>query len=40
MHVFALFQTMLLGLKTFDEQIGSSLLCLLERADLSRDEKW
>lgn len=33
-------KTMLLGLKTFDEQIGSSLLCLLERADLSRDEKW
>ncbi|XP_066467559.1 HEAT repeat-containing protein 1 [Tiliqua scincoides] len=36
----AALKTMLLGLKTFDEQIGSSLLCLFERADPTKDEKW
>ncbi|CAI5770584.1 repeat-containing 1 [Podarcis lilfordi] len=33
-------ETWLLNSKTFDEQIGFSLLCLFERADLSKDEKW
>ncbi|XP_061480551.1 HEAT repeat-containing protein 1 isoform X2 [Rhineura floridana] len=33
-------ETLLLSLKTFDDQIGFSLLCLFERADLSKDERW
>ncbi|XP_042312567.1 HEAT repeat-containing protein 1 [Sceloporus undulatus] len=33
-------ETFLLTTKTFDEQIGYSLLCLFERADLLKDEKW
>ncbi|KAH0622511.1 hypothetical protein JD844_024882 [Phrynosoma platyrhinos] len=33
-------ETFFITTKTFDEQIGHSLLCLFERADLSKDEKW
>ncbi|XP_053156079.1 HEAT repeat-containing protein 1 [Hemicordylus capensis] len=40
MSSLAALESMLLDLKKFSEQIGFSLLCLIERADLFSDEKW
>uniref|UniRef100_A0A6J0T712 HEAT repeat-containing protein 1 n=1 Tax=Pogona vitticeps TaxID=103695 RepID=A0A6J0T712_9SAUR len=33
-------ETFLVSLKTCDEQIAFNLVCLFERADLSKDDKW
>ncbi|KAJ7342282.1 hypothetical protein JRQ81_010011 [Phrynocephalus forsythii] len=33
-------QTFMVSQKTFDEKIAFNLVCLFERADLSKDEKW
>ncbi|XP_044275805.1 HEAT repeat-containing protein 1 [Varanus komodoensis] len=40
MSALGALETLLHSLKSFDKQIGFNLLCLFERADLSKDKKW